>query len=116
MRHVMLLIACLGLAACSDFEPREKIADVDPDTGWVVPPYPCPDWSQDATVNYDNSLHSNYGCAVNNNLAVQLADPWDLKEGRGTDTGNTDMGVLTIERYRAGEIPVPLTPMQDNGQ
>lgn len=117
MLRATFLTALLILTACAsnDFDPVEKTADVNPVTGEAVLPSPCPDWSQNATVNYDNSLHSNYGCAVNNNLAVQLADPWDLREGIGSDTGNTDMSVRTIERYRAGEIPETLQPMQTIG-
>lgn len=116
MHRVVMMVALLALAACAnDFEPVEKVADIDPTTGAAVPPHPCPDWSHNATVNYDNSLHSNYGCAVNNNIAVQLADPWDLREGIGSKTGNTDMSVRTIELYRAGEIPQPLQPMQTTG-
>lgn len=114
MHRLIILVALLGLSACAsdDFEPADKVADVDPQTGYAVPPHPCPDWSHNATVNYDNSLHSNYGCAVNNNIAVQLADPWDLREGIGSDSGNTDMGVRTIELYRNGELPRPLQPIQ----
>ncbi len=116
MRHFIIMAALLVLSACaSDFEPVDKVATVDPDTGYAVPPHPCPDWSQNATVNYDNSNHSNYGCAVNNNIAVQLADPWDLHQGIGSDTGNTDMSIRTIELYRSGDIPAPLQPMQGEG-
>ena len=114
MRISILIAALFGLAACSstDITPREKVATVDATTGYAIPPHPCPDWSQDATINYDNSNHSNYGCAVNNNIAVQLADPWDLHQGIGSNSGNTDMGIRTIERYRAGELPVALQPTQ----
>ncbi len=117
MRHFILVAALLGLSACAaDFEPADKVVAVDPTTGYAIPPHPCPDWSHNATVNYDNSLHSNFGCATNNNMAVQLADPWDLQQGVGSGTGNTDMGIRTIERYRAGEIPEPLVPLQaDSG-
>src|SRR6187551_3546090 len=100
MRYAMLFTA-LFLTACGpDYVPREKVADVDADTGYVIPPHPCPDWSHSASINYDNSNHSNYGCAVNNNLAVHLVDPWDLREGRGSTTGNTDRSIRTIEQYR----------------
>ena len=107
-----LVVGCMLSACASDYTPTDKVAGVDTTTGYAVPPYPCPDWSHNATVNYDNSLHSNYGCAVNNNLAVQLADPWDLQQGVASTTGNTDMGVRTIELYRAGELPASLQPQQ----
>lgn len=116
MLRGIMIVALLGLSACgNDFEPVEKTADVDPTTGEVVLPGPCPDWSHSSVINYDNSNHSNYGCAVNNNLAVQLVDPWDLREGIGSNSGNTDMSIRTIELYRAGEIPQPLQPIQTVG-
>lgn len=108
------LLCLLLIAACADFVPREKTATIDRQTGEVILPHPCPDWSQSSTINYDNSRHSNYGCAVNSNLAVQLENPGDLQEGYAsahpTDIEGT---VRTIQLYRAGEIPVPLTPQQD---
>lgn len=115
MRCAIFLLPLLLTACGDDFVPREKVATVDHETGRAVPPYPCPDWSQSARINWDNSQHSNYGCAVNNNLAVQLVDPRDLERGRGTAGGNTDMSIRTIERYRAGELPAALTPMQTGG-
>jgi len=113
MRAWIVLVGALMIAGCAaDFDPREKTAGYDAATGKAVLPYPCPDWSQNATVNFDNSLHSNYGCAVNNNLAVQLADPQDLVRGRGTGSADLQTSTRTLERYRAGEIPLPLTPVQ----
>jgi len=113
--HRLILVAFLLLAACNDFVPREKVASLDEQTGEIILPHPCPDWSQNATINYDNSLHSNYGCAVNSNLAVQLENPGDLTQGYASPHGpDMEMGVRTLQRYRAGEIPAALTPMQDS--
>lgn len=46
----------------------------------------CPDWSRDATQNFENHTTSNYGCAVNSNLAAMVADPVDLVRGRDGDS------------------------------
>lgn len=45
----------------------------------------CPDWSDPEFSNMNASSHSNYGCAVNSNLAAMVADPGDLSKGRAYD-------------------------------
>lgn len=112
--RVSVVITLLTLTACaSDYVPREKVATYDRETQTIEFAYPCPDWSHASDINYDNSVHSNYGCATRNNLAQQLAYPQDLDRASGAD-GRTDTEgtVRTIQRYRAGEIPVALQPMQ----
>lgn len=42
----------------------------------------CPDFSRPANPNFDGHTMSNYGCAVNSNLASMVADPRDLIAGR----------------------------------
>lgn len=42
----------------------------------------CPDWSVPASPNYNNRSMSNFGCAVNSNLAAMVANPEDLIHGR----------------------------------
>ncbi|KQM20620.1 CpaD family pilus assembly protein [Novosphingobium sp. Leaf2] len=48
----------------------------------------CPDWSAKNDFNPNNATSSNYGCAVNSNLAAMMANPEDLLHGND-DTGNT---------------------------
>jgi pilus assembly protein CpaD len=45
----------------------------------------CPNWSVPAQPNYNNRTMSNYGCAVNSNLATMVANPEDLIHGREGD-------------------------------
>ncbi|MCP9222480.1 CpaD family pilus assembly protein [Erythrobacter sp. LQ02-29] len=46
----------------------------------------CPDWSVKTDFNPRNGNSSNYGCAVNSNLAAMVADPEDLVRGQdGTE-------------------------------
>lgn len=116
-RNAILMMAVLLLAGCTNFEPRDKTASYDPETGDLALPYPCPDWSQSQTSNYLNEKHSNYGCAVNTNAALQVADPADLHMGYGgTNTPDTEMTTRVVRQYREGELPQPLTPMQSTGQ
>lgn len=112
MRSCVLVVAMLVLAACDNFTPREKVATYDRETGELVMPYPCTDWSQSQVHNYKNELHSNYGCAVNTNLALQLEDPQDLVRGHGTEGPDGDISIGVIKQYREGKLPAALTPMQ----
>ena len=115
MRYSVIVMSLLALGACSNFSPRDKVAAYDPETTQLTLPYPCPDWSQSQTSNYLNALHSNYGCAVNTNAALQLDDPADLYRGHGSNSPDTEITTRVIERYRAGELPVALTPIQSTG-
>lgn len=110
-----LLSLLLFLAACDDYEPREKKAVYDPMRKETTLPHPCPDWSHNAARNYDNSLHSNYGCATANNMAIQLENPRDLHRGHGTRSPDAGITSGVIEAYRAGDLPQPLVPQQATG-
>ena len=112
IRSFVLVGMMALLAACSNFVPREKVATYDPETRRLTLPHPCPDWSQSQTHNYLNQPHSNYGCAVNTNAALQLEDPEDLVRGHGTKGPDTETTTRVIEQYRAGDLPAPLTPQQ----
>lgn len=41
----------------------------------------CPNWRRTADPEFAGSTMSNYGCAVNGNLAAMVADPQDLVRG-----------------------------------
>lgn len=116
MKHIgLILLVAVSLAACDSFTPREKVAVYNPETGEVEMPYPCPDWSQSQVHNYGNQWHSNYGCAVNTNAAVQLENPRDLYRGHGDENPDTEVTTRVIHQYRAGDIPQPLSPLQSTG-
>lgn len=115
IRHSMWVVLIVTLSACSNFVPREKVAIYDPETRQLTLPYPCADWSQSQTSNYLNQPHSNYGCAVNTNAALQLEDPADLHHGHGTKGPDTEITTGIVEQYRAGDLPVALTPQQSSG-
>ena len=50
----------------------------------------CPDWSANSQANPRNATSSNYGCAVNSNLAAMIANPDDLIKG-AKSTGATSV-------------------------
>jgi type IV pilus biogenesis protein CpaD/CtpE len=114
MKTYALLVAVLLVAAC-DPKPVEKVATYDVPTQTLTLPAPCPDWSSNSVVNYRNQNHSNYGCAVNRNLAIQVDDPHDLVRGRGNGAGDAEASATSLELYRAGKLPEPLEPQQDDG-
>lgn len=42
----------------------------------------CPNWSRPSEPDFANRQMSNFGCAINTNLAAEIADPEDLVHGR----------------------------------
>lgn len=55
----------------------------------------CPDWSAKSDVNLNNATSSNYGCAVNSNLAAMVADPEHLINGAA---GPSDTAVMSSNK------------------
>ena len=61
----------------------------------------CPNWSVPAQPNYQNRSMSNFGCSVNSNLAMQVANPEDLFHGReGSPSVDAIAGAKAIVMYR----------------
>lgn len=61
----------------------------------------CPDWSEATEIGNRISTASNYGCALNSNLAAMIADPNDLVLGQaGAATGNADTASKAIKAFR----------------
>ncbi len=62
----------------------------------------CPDWSRRSNPNFDGHSMSNYGCAMNSNLAAMVADPRDLISGRsGESSVDGRIATKAIGTYRA---------------
>lgn len=64
----------------------------------------CPDWSRTNERSFGGHSNSNYGCAVNSNLAAMVADPEDLVLG-SIDRSPSDAAVAgkAIKVYRDAE-------------
>lgn len=63
----------------------------------------CPDWSRNPSQDFEAHTSSNYGCAVNSNLAAMVADPADLVRGRsGSGVNDPAVSSKAIESYRKG--------------
>lgn len=68
----------------------------------VLPP--CPDWSVESGRDFANLPHSNFGCAVNANLGLMIADPRDLERGRALGPADGVHAAESIVRYRSGKV------------
>jgi pilus assembly protein CpaD len=64
----------------------------------------CRDWSQNLTYTADNETTHNLGCAVQRNVAAQIADPRDLIAPQAMDPsdGNRRTGIIT--KYEQGQV------------
>jgi len=61
----------------------------------------CPNWSLPSQPNYDNRNMSNFGCGVNSDIAMQVANPEDLVHGQqGSVAVDALAGAKAIQMYR----------------
>lgn len=64
---------------------------------------PCGDWSDNIAKTYDNRPARNFGCAVQHNMAAQVADPRDLIEMRPTDPADAGRRATVLDNYEKGK-------------
>lgn len=61
----------------------------------------CPNWTVPSTPTWTNTSLSNFGCAINSNLAAMVANPEDLFYGReGGGIGNAATAAKAFEYHR----------------
>lgn len=61
----------------------------------------CPDWADARRATQTSGTHSNYGCAINSNLAAMIADPADLVLGQaGSPMGDANETSKAVKSYR----------------
>lgn len=64
----------------------------------------CGDWSENLARNRSNLPYPNFGCSMQHNLAVMIANPRDLVEPRGGNTPRSgDRRSKVWEKYVKGE-------------
>jgi pilus assembly protein CpaD len=73
-------------------------------------PHRCGDWPSDlasgsSAQGWDNKTYWNFGCANQNAMAAQVADPRDLVGPRGERPADTNMRIRAIENVRKGVDP-----------
>lgn len=64
---------------------------------------PCGDWSENLANTADNYTAPNFGCAVQANIAAQVADPRDLVEMRPTDPSDAVRRANVLDAYEKGK-------------
>jgi pilus assembly protein CpaD len=65
----------------------------------------CGQWPEDLSANsFDNQNYYNFGCAQQNNLAAQVANPTDLVAPRGQTPIDADQRSKIIDNYRNGTV------------
>ena len=61
----------------------------------------CPDYSREGQSEFESNTSSNYGCAINANLAAMVANPADLVRGEpGSGTTDPAVGTRAIDAFR----------------
>jgi Type IV pili component len=71
----------------------------------------CPNWSRPSQPEFAASGMSNFGCAVNSNLAAMVANPTDLVQGQ-TGSGNDPRTISrAIKTYREAQ-PTGVGPLK----
>lgn len=71
----------------------------------------CPNWDRLSQPELAASSMSNYGCAVNSNLAAMVADPNDLIEGKAYAGSDPRAAVKAIRTYRDADPTGKLSPV-----
>lgn len=65
---------------------------------------PCGNWSENLAYTADNQTPKNFGCAVQQNIAAQVADPRDLLGPRPMDASDTNRRMTVMGNYEQGKI------------
>ena len=81
----------------------------------------CPNWKAKSDTNLNNATYSNYGCAINSNLASMVADPEHLLHGaKGTGETVVMSSSKAIDSYRVapptGEKGLKQTSTENGGK
>jgi len=64
----------------------------------------CGDWSENLGETYSNRPAANFGCAVQKNIAAQVADPRDLVEMRSGDPSDATRRAVVLDKYEKGQV------------
>lgn len=67
---------------------------------------PCGRWPEDLGNTHENKNYFNFGCATQQNLAAQIADPRDLLGPRGISEIDAERRTTVLEDYRAGDSTI----------
>ncbi|MDE2302690.1 MAG: CpaD family pilus assembly protein [Sphingomonadales bacterium] len=76
----------------------------------------CPDLQTTSEINWKNATSSNYGCAVNSNMAAMVANPNDFLSGRHAQTLTTvDTADKAIWNHQSASMSGAAGTVKQNG-
>jgi len=67
----------------------------------------CPNWSKYPPLGYTNTHASNFGCTTAVDLALMVANPADLAEGRPHGPVDANPAVSAVQRYQTDKVQLP---------
>jgi pilus assembly protein CpaD len=85
---------------------RYDLAVIESERYLVTLP-PCPNWSKPASLDFTNTLPSNFGCATVANLGQSIAYPADLVEGRPVGLAEGRPAAAAVNRYLTDKVQLP---------
>ncbi|MGZ3370849.1 MAG: CpaD family pilus assembly protein [Caulobacteraceae bacterium] len=65
---------------------------------------------QDLTKTKDNTVQSNFGCAVNANIAAMIANPADIRSPRADDPADAARRMTVLGKYEDGKVTAADSP------
>jgi len=117
-------IAYFGERIASSGVPRDRIlvgtreaagGDTRVELGFIsyhASTAPCGDWSASWTDTAANHVTPNFGCAVQHNIAAQVADPRDLMGSQPLAAGDAARRAVVYDNYKNGK-PTAATKTDD---
>lgn len=64
----------------------------------------CGDWSKEASYDWTNTVHSDFGCSMQRGVGLMIADPGDLIAPRPVGSRDTQRSRTILRLYRAGKV------------
>lgn len=114
-RDASATVAYFGERMASAGVPRDRIlvgtrdmvgGDARVELGFVsyqASTTPCGDWSESVTYTAGNHVTPNFGCAVQHNIAAQVADPRDLMAPQPLGSGDAARRAVVYDAYKNGK-------------
>jgi pilus assembly protein CpaD len=104
LSHATLALGALLVAGAAEAKHNSGLESINqpvvtPDRA-IVPD--CPNWKSGGR-DSASLTDSNYGCAVNSNLAAMVADPMDLIRGKSSDAPEALISHRAIKAWREAE-------------
>lgn len=72
--------------------------------GYIARADGCGDWSKSLADTADNGTSPNFGCAIQHNIAAQVADPRDLIEPHQQTDADAARRATVLDSYEKGKV------------